>query len=459
MHNELNIIDKIKPDKPFEKCKLGRLKSAEILTNLIYSNNEGMVLALNDKWGAGKTTFVRMWQLYLKDKKFETIYFNAWENDFDDNPLIAILSEFKNEQKQMKTLFNKVLEKAAVIGKHTIPSIAENLIEQSTGINFIELIKQISEGRVEILQDEVDNYANRKKNIEDFRINLEMFVKEITSDMPLVFIIDELDRCRPNYSVQLLEQIKHFFSVPNIIFVLSIDKTQLGNAIKGYYGSDKIDANEYLRRFIDLEYSFPRVDIKEYCDYLYEVLKFKDYFESEEKIKTYDSKSFKKISQILFSNGDYSIRVQEKIFIHARVALRMFKPNQYVFPELFLFLVYLKITDNSLYLSIYRKELSLKSLQEIFFKKIIYLINKESNFDLVRLEYLLIDFYNSGLGDKSKIIQIEGTENKPEIFHLESLIDNTILKKGWSFYKSSYQLDIDLDYLLNKIEMANNFES
>ena len=66
-------------------------------------------------------------------------------------------------------------------------------------------------------------------------------------------MIDELDRCNPHYSVLVLERIKHIFSVPGIVFILSVDKKQFGNAIRGYYGSDLIDANEYLRRFIDLD--------------------------------------------------------------------------------------------------------------------------------------------------------------------------------------------------------------
>ena len=79
-------------------------------------------------------------------------------------------------------------------------------------------------------------------------------------DKPIIFIIDELDRCRPSYAVELLEQVKHFFSVSGIVFVLSIDKVQLGHAVRGVYGNDRINADEYLRRFIDIEYSIPVPD-------------------------------------------------------------------------------------------------------------------------------------------------------------------------------------------------------
>lgn len=67
-----------------------------------------------------------------------------------------------------------------------------------------------------------------------------------------MFFIDELDRCRPTFAIELLERIKHLFDIQNIVFVLSIDKEQLEASTAAAYGS-AINAPEYLRRFIDLE--------------------------------------------------------------------------------------------------------------------------------------------------------------------------------------------------------------
>jgi hypothetical protein len=73
---------------------------------------------------------------------------------------------------------------------------------------------------------------------------------------PLVIFIDELDRCRPNFAIEVLEKAKHLFNVDNIIFVLATDKTQLGHSIRAVYGQG-LDVNEYLRRFIDFDYLLP----------------------------------------------------------------------------------------------------------------------------------------------------------------------------------------------------------
>src|SRR5690606_36180541 len=117
-------------------------------------------------------------------------------------------------------------------------------------------------------KEEIDAYTKKKKTIIEFRKELEVFIKRNT-DKPLIFIIDELDRCRPDYAVEVLEQMKHFFAVPGIIFILSIDKNHLASSIKGYYGSENINTDEYLRRFIDLEYSISKPITEHYVDYLF----------------------------------------------------------------------------------------------------------------------------------------------------------------------------------------------
>jgi hypothetical protein len=80
---------------------------------------------------------------------------------------------------------------------------------------------------------------------------------------PIVFVIDELDRCRPPFAVELLEKIKHLFSVDGLIFVLAIDRQQLSEAVRCLYGQG-LDADNYLRRFIDLEYRLPAPKIEQF---------------------------------------------------------------------------------------------------------------------------------------------------------------------------------------------------
>jgi len=99
-----------------------------------------------------------------------------------------------------------------------------------------------------------------KNTIQAFRDALEELPKLLrrdtaTGDKPLVFIIDELDRCRPLFALELLEKIKHFFSVPNVHFVMGVNLSQLRNSVELAYGSS-IDAHAYLQKFIHLTLTF-----------------------------------------------------------------------------------------------------------------------------------------------------------------------------------------------------------
>ena len=74
-------------------------------------------------------------------------------------------------------------------------------------------------------------------------------------------MIDELDRCRPIYAVELLEVAKHLFSVPGVIFVPAINRSELAHSIRSLYG-DGFDAEGYLHRFFDVDFQLPDPDRK-----------------------------------------------------------------------------------------------------------------------------------------------------------------------------------------------------
>ena len=91
-----DIDIEITSDAPFKEDKLNREQIAPILTTIadVYSDS-GAVLAIDGEWGSGKTTFVKMWRQYLINNGYKTLYFNAWETDFIEDPLIALMGELK----------------------------------------------------------------------------------------------------------------------------------------------------------------------------------------------------------------------------------------------------------------------------------------------------------------------------------------------------------------------------
>jgi len=460
----------IPKNDPFANCKLKRKQYAEILTNIVDSYTDGFVMALNNKWGTGKTTFVKMWKQHLENSNFKTLYFNAWENDFEKDVLVALISELE-DLKEAKTeeVFKVVLNNAVPFAKKIVPSILKTLADKYVGEDFVkDLINGTIEVGVDGLAMEIESYSKRKKSVEDFRQSLGEFVKKTCEDRPVVFIIDELDRCRPNYAVEVLEQIKHLFSVEGIVFVLSIDKVQLGNAVRGVYGSDLIDAEEYLRRFIDLEYSIPTANIESglYCEYLYNYFNFDEFFLNPDRLDTgifsNEQKYFLEVSVALFKINNLTLRQQEKLFAYARIVLKSFKYNNHVLPSLLILLLYSKFYNVDFYKSVKSKKFSLDELLDNL-KGILPkgTVNDENNFSFVLLEALLLNTYNNFLNGYRSVNLIEvNKETKEKTVIVKSRIDRD--KDGGNFLhvlnhlNTDWDLDkISVDYLLKKVNLTD----
>lgn len=464
-HHEIEIPQ----ENPFANCKLAREPYARVLSDIVNTYADGFVLAINNEWGTGKTTFVKMWQQQLKNEGFQTIYFNAWENDFDSNPLVALMSELENlTNAKNKKVFKSVVEKGAVLVKNIAPALAKSLIKKyvvDIDEIAVDAIENATKASTEILEEEIKEYADKKKTIIEFRKELEKFVKQADNTKPLIFIVDELDRCRPNYSVEVLEQIKHFFSVSGIVFVLSIDKNHLASAVKGFYGSEQIDSNEYLRRFIDLEYSIPIPQTKLFNEYLFGYYQLNDFFSSDERRKfpelRDDGQLLLKIANVLFAKTNATLRQQERVFALTRLILCSFKSNQYTFSHLLFILVYLKTMRNDVFQKIERNEFSLQELSDLFFDTI-YSEKKDPNgINLLHVESLLLWFYNNDRDyqDKEKLLDKDESNNltTPIKSKLENENARTNLAQCFEHITQQWNYDtIGLNYLIKKINLTES---
>lgn len=453
----------IPQENPFANCKLSREPYARVLTDIVNTYAEGFVLAINNEWGTGKTTFMKMWKQQLLNDGFKTIYFNAWENDFESNPLVALMSELKTiMNSENKEIFKSVVEKGAVLVKNIAPALVKSLIRKYV-VDIDEIaadaIENATKATSEIFEEEIKEFSSKKKTIVEFRKDLEKFVNLSENNKPLVFIIDELDRCRPNYAVEVLEQIKHFFSVPGIVFVLSIDKKHLGGSVKGFYGSEQIDSNEYLKRFIDLEYSIPNPSAKEFMNYLFDYYSFEKFFSSQERMKynefRNDSENFILIAEFLLTQINTTLRQQERIFALTRLALCSFNTDQYTFPSLLFILVYIKIMKEDLFHKINNNELTLQELSNEIQNLLFSASRNGDHINLGYVEGLILWFYNNNREYPSKVKLLK----KDEEGHLISPINSKLVDERRSMYdvfKSiSYERyqDIKLNYLVKKINL------
>ncbi|MYY25678.1 KAP family P-loop NTPase fold protein [Elizabethkingia anophelis] len=462
-HHKLEI----QQETPFANCKLERQQYAEVLTKIVELYSDGFVLAINNEWGTGKTTFVKMWQQHLKNNDFKTVYFNAWENDFDNNPLVAIMSELKPLiNSKNKEVFKSVISKGAVLAKNVAPAVIKAIAKKYIDVDeVLDAIENTTKGVTEIFEEEIKEYTNKKKSIVDFREELEKFIKETDSSKPLIFIIDELDRCRPDYAVDVLEQMKHFFSVPGIVFVLSIDKNHLASSVRGYYGSENINTDEYLRRFIDLEYSIPLPSNKAFCNYLYKYYAFDEFFSSDVRNKdprfNDEGYLFLKMAEILFNKSNATLRQQEKIFAHGRLILRTFNADRYTFSYLLFILMYIKNLNNKLYRKIENQSLTLQELSDAFADLVPPAEDRDLNF--IYIQALFIIFYNKSFdyNKRKELIVVDNEGNKSLI--ITSKLENGKEHSKLLQYIENNQNDriydnTPLNYLLDKINLTETLK-
>ena len=334
----------------FKNDLLDRESEIKNLTPIILNFNDPLVLALDSPWGAGKTTFVKLWQAYLKkEKSVESIYFNAWETDYAEDPLIVLVSELN---KWLKTnhpsVANSFLEKT----KEILPSIAKQTaigaVKALTliGVDNKEVERVISEAMGNITGDLIENFNNQSKSVQDFKEIIAKTLEELPSEQKnLIIFIDELDRCRPTYAIELLERIKHLFSIERLVFVLSTDTTQLTHSICAVYGNG-FDAKKYLQRFIDLDYTLKKPEREKYIQLQLNKLGI------EQEIPKKSNASINDLKDCLFffaKRFDLKIRDINLLLMRIRLILYSIPDGHWLDAPLLVSLLMLRDKNNELY--------------------------------------------------------------------------------------------------------------
>jgi KAP family P-loop domain. len=354
-------------ENPFKHDKLQREEEVRNLTTLFDVVDNQMVLAVNSKWGTGKTSFLQMWNQYLKNEGYKTIFFNAWENDYVEEPFIAFVDEIReiiNDENKIRGLMEKAKDVSLALFKQT-PKMASKILKEKTGFDSEEIIS--NDELAKSVADKIDNYNKNKKSVAKFRKELEnISLKEFEQNTkPMIIFVDELDRCRPDYAINLLERVKHFFNVQNIIFILGIDKEALSNSIRVIYG-EQTDINGYLTRFIDLEYRLKTANNKQYLSYLMNnKYKFSEIFSyrKPDNILSAEYKycDFAGVVMQVIITLDLPLRDIEKIIVEIYMILRA-NIHNYIYPYLLIILCVIKKVNREIYNQIKSKQIDYNEL-------------------------------------------------------------------------------------------------
>ena len=264
------------PEKdPFRNDLLERREPVEVLTHLVGLIEGPCIIAVDAGWGTGKTTFLRLWSQHLSNEGFSVVEFNAWEPDFSGDPFVALFTELteglhNSTSPTMEDKIGSTKELAKEVVRAAIPGVAS--LATSGGVDLESLLET---------RYELSEYRKARAVLGKFRDSLQDMTKALAKfnkRRPLVVAIDELDRCRPWYAIELLEVAKHLFAVDGVIFVLALSRAQLAHSIKTLYGVG-FDATGYLRRFFDVDFRLPDPDRATFIDRALDAVRISDYFE------------------------------------------------------------------------------------------------------------------------------------------------------------------------------------
>lgn len=227
--------------------KIDILDRAKIMSDieqilvLLSEQKQGRVFALDGKWGYGKTYILEQLEKELEglqneetqDDRFYVFHYNCWQYDYYEEPAVAIVSAMLDKYggKSEKEKAQKVIKE-----------IAGQIVKNKIGIDLVETHDNISKKE----QFQFDEMFGFKTTLDYTRDK----ICELTKDKTVLLVVDELDRCMPEYAIKVLERLHHMFEgLDNVIVLLAIDSTQLEHSVKEIYG-EQVDTERYLRKFI-----------------------------------------------------------------------------------------------------------------------------------------------------------------------------------------------------------------
>ena len=140
----------------WKKDKLDRKAAAERLVNMIAGQVGPLVVGLNGRWGEGKTFFLKRFQKMYENQKGCAVYFNAWQDDFLDDPLLSLLSQLRKsiDGLPQDTLVDSVKQAVLPVLKHAGVALFKSFVKNAAKIDIDAISTEELETRTEKLIDE-----------------------------------------------------------------------------------------------------------------------------------------------------------------------------------------------------------------------------------------------------------------------------------------------------------------
>lgn len=319
------------------------------LTENIANNKKTTSFAIDGDWGCGKSFVLDMFEEKLAEiqseetatDKYFIVRYNCWKYDYYEEPLIAIVAailDVINEKTSVLTpeQSEKVKGILKAVGA-TLLSMANSAVKAATNIDFGAAIDVVRSGlkagkeQYEKMQS-YDIYFSFNQALQSLRDS----ISQISNEYTIVFLIDELDRCLPEYAIKVLERLHHLTeNETGIISIMAIDKKQLKDSVRHIFGFNNPD--DYLKKFI--HFTVP-LNVGTISEKITE--KYRDYISLFDQNLIPITDSLEEFMQAIFKKID--ARTQEQIFLRTSILHKLLydSPKDYTFMCMELLIAVLK---------------------------------------------------------------------------------------------------------------------
>ena len=353
--NQINIPK----DNPFKEDRLNRKEPVEIMTQMLSSAQTPGVFGINSPWGNGKTTFLRMLAQQMKNEEVNVVEFNAWASDYSNDPFGALVSEMIERLQSIsssgQTELQGRIEKLRSFAEKNLRIRYDKVVRRSIeevpvlgkagGEVFDAVVNSKSDGRLE-------SFAAEKEAVFQFKTQLSCVAnsgKEPNLNTPLVVMIDELDRCKPTFAVDLLEVVKHIFDASGVIFVIAVNREELAHIIEGVYGP-KFNGMDYLERFVDIWYELPKPDRSQFIQETVNSSPIASYTERAiDRTRVSEFETLRSMLVSFFKDSNISLRTIERTVHHLGLVYASLESNQLYLGYTTAVLMILKTINRELY--------------------------------------------------------------------------------------------------------------
>jgi len=249
------LLEKLKiySDLPAEDTIMfGFHDFADHISDVILSQKIEGVIALDADWGMGKTTLLKMIEKKMKEENIKTVIFNSWHNE-----KIDIFSAFLNEIERVVST-DKIKKQ---VGKSLLSLGLDIFLRKFADMTTAEATEHF-------------------KKLQTHSIDLTDILKDLIGDDKLVIFIDDLDRCSTDNILEMLEKVKQFFVIPNIIVVMAINLGKIEKAWalrhSGQIGIN--EGREHVEKIFNLKFNINRKKKNDVREFLRDLTSFDGQF-------------------------------------------------------------------------------------------------------------------------------------------------------------------------------------